>query len=366
MKICHIVNTLSGGGAENHLLDLCKLQTADDINVSIIVLGPDLKNFKSLENEFKKLGINIYRLQLPRLFNPVSIYNFFRILNQTNFKTVHSHQPRSDVMVYVYRLFRRHKFRWIVSIHGKYDTYLEKNIFLDYLKKTSMPLLRFVWSKCDYIICISEEVKSWLVQPKSFKNVKVINYWLNDVNLNQINSYDGVLKVGFLGRINQNKGIEDLLKVLTTTKNLEFELFIGGVGDENYISQLKKKFNTEQKQNIKFLGYIDNKISFFKELNLFVFPSYSEGLGLVLLESMGSSTITLARNEPPMNSIINTNVGYLFDDSDGLKKEILNISYAYQNDLNIINQKLKKQYELLKTNYNSGVLYKEILKVYEH
>ena len=31
-----------------------------------------------------------------------------------------------------------------------------------------------------------------------------------------------------------------LLKVLTTTKNLEFELFIGGVGDENYISQLKK------------------------------------------------------------------------------------------------------------------------------
>ena len=31
MKICHIVNTLSGGGAENHLLDLCKLQTADDI-----------------------------------------------------------------------------------------------------------------------------------------------------------------------------------------------------------------------------------------------------------------------------------------------------------------------------------------------
>jgi flagellar capping protein FliD len=81
---------------------------------------------------------------------------------------------------------------------------------------------------------------------------------------------------------------------------------------------------------------------------------------------MGSSTITLARNEPPMNSIINTNVGYLFDDSDGLKKEILNISYAYQNDLNIINQKLKKQYELLKTKYNSGVLYKEILKVYEH
>ena len=138
------------------------------------------------------------------------------------------------------------------------------------------------------------------------------------------------------------------MQVLTTTKNLEFELFIGGVGDENYTSQLKKKFNTEQKQNIKFLGYIDNKTSFFKELNLFVFPSYSEGLGLVLLESMGSSTITLARNEPPMNSIINTNVGYLFDDSDDLKKEILNISYAYQNDLNIINQKLKKQYELPK------------------
>ena len=35
-----------------------------------------------------------------------------------------------------------------------------------------------------------------------------------------------------------------------------------------------------------FLGYVEDQSKFFENIDIFVFPSYSEGLGLVLLEAI--------------------------------------------------------------------------------
>ena len=53
MKICHVINSLSGGGAETHLLDLVHAQKHQGHSVTVISTGPDKKNMKSLEQEFK-------------------------------------------------------------------------------------------------------------------------------------------------------------------------------------------------------------------------------------------------------------------------------------------------------------------------
>ena len=72
---------------------------------------------------------------------------------------MYTHQPRSDFMFYILKSFTVIKATWIVSIHGKYDTYLEGNIFFDQIRKLSMPLLAKIWSSSNQIICISHEVK---------------------------------------------------------------------------------------------------------------------------------------------------------------------------------------------------------------
>ena len=61
MKICHVINDLSRGGAESHLYSLVKLQIEKGHDVSVLLLGKDLHNFVSLENEFTSLNLNLNR-----------------------------------------------------------------------------------------------------------------------------------------------------------------------------------------------------------------------------------------------------------------------------------------------------------------
>ena len=78
MKICHVINSLSGGGAETHLLDLVHAQKHQGHSVTVISTGPDKKNMKSLEQEFKDVSDNVLRLYFPRLFNFYSYIKFFK------------------------------------------------------------------------------------------------------------------------------------------------------------------------------------------------------------------------------------------------------------------------------------------------
>ena len=159
MKICHVINSLSGGGAETHLLDLVHAQKDQGHTVTVIATGPDKKNMKSLEEEFTNVSDNVLRLYFPRLFNLYSYIKFFKNLKENKYDIVHTHQPRSDFMFFILKPFTDIKTTWIVSIHGKYDTYLEGNVFFDQIRKLSMPLLVKIWSSSNQIICISEEVK---------------------------------------------------------------------------------------------------------------------------------------------------------------------------------------------------------------
>ena len=98
MKICHVINSLSGGGAETHLLDLVHAQKDQGHTVTVIATGPDNKNIKSLEQEFTNVSDSVLRLYFPRLFNLYSYVKFFKNLEEKHYDIVHTHQPRSDFM----------------------------------------------------------------------------------------------------------------------------------------------------------------------------------------------------------------------------------------------------------------------------
>ena len=104
MKICHVINDLSRGGAESHLYSLVKLQHESGHQVSVMLLGRDLKNFFSLEDDFREIDIKIIRFKGPKKlqgFNPVSIIAATKYFSKNKFDIVHSHSPRSDFLTYV-------------------------------------------------------------------------------------------------------------------------------------------------------------------------------------------------------------------------------------------------------------------------
>ena len=212
----------------------------------------------------------------------------------------------------------------------------------------------------DEVIVISEEVKTWLENHTKKLNPHVINYWISLKEFSAV-SYNTPLNIGFLGRLNKNKGIEDLVDSLNDI-NLDFYLVIGGFGSQEYINYLKQKMNKNLRNRSSFLGYVEDQSKFFEGIDLFVFPSYSEGLGLVLLEAMSYQKICITRNVEPMNQFINDENGYLFNNNEELKNCVMQASNDITNE-SIFNKKIENTKKALER-YDIKNVFPKILEVY--
>ena len=361
MKIAHVINSLNRGGAESHLLELVTAQVNAGLDVDVIVTGEDIPEILSINKELTNICRKIYRLKGPRMFNVFSYIKLRKVIKENSYKVVHSHQPRSDYMIYLLKryFFTDNFFKWVVSIHGKYDSYLDnnfkKNFKLYFFKK-----LVFSWSFADEVIVISEEVKTWLENHTKKLNPHVINYWISLKEFSAV-SQNTPLNIGFLGRLNKNKGIEDLVDSLNDI-NLDFYLLIGGFGSQEYINYLKQKMNKNLRNRSSFLGYVEDQSKFFEGIDLFVFPSYSEGLGLVLLEAMSYQKICITRNVEPMNQFINDENGYLFNNNEDLKNCVMQASNDITNE-SIFNKKIENTKKALER-YDIKNVFPKILEVY--
>jgi len=362
MKVCHLINSLNRGGAETHLLELVAAQTNEGMNVDVIVIGGDNSNIFSIKKEISNSCRKIYRLKGPRMFNLFSYIKLRKIINDNKYDIVHSHQPRSDYMVFVIKKlnFSKNAFKWIVSIHGKYDSYLD-NDFKKIFKLYFFNKLVNAWKYSDSVIVISNEVANWLRNHTKEITPHIINYWisLKDKKNYELNS---TINIGFLGRLNKNKGIEDLIDSLNNLE-IDFNFKIGGFGSETYIQFLKQKMNNNVEEKSTFLGYVEDQSKFFESINLFVFPSYSEGLGLVLLEAMSYQKLCITRNIEPMNQFINFENGYLFNNNDELKNCILQ-AFKDLNSKTIYNDKIENTKKVLET-YDIKNVFPKILEVYK-
>ena len=100
---------------------------------------------------------------------------------------------------------------------------------------------------------------------------------------------DGKVHFLFLGEIGERKGVFDILRCLSTYKSQfenKIELRIGGNRNEKL---LLDTINKNGLNNIvKFEGWVggDKKINLFNWADVFILPSFNEGLPISILEAM--------------------------------------------------------------------------------
>ena len=369
MNICHVINDLSRGGAETHLLSLVKVQTSKDHKVSVILLGNDLDSFISLEEEFNLLDVRLIRFKGPKKIqglNPFSLLQTIKIFNNREFDIVHSHSPRSNLLVHHAEKFSKLNAKHIITIHGKYGTYLQGNKLVDKIRSYLMSYLIKIWEQAQQVIVISESIQEWLIDLNPKISSVVVEYGVDIQECNNTLS-SNEFTIGFLGKLNKNKGIEDLLSVYkiiehqSNFRDLKINLLVGGVGQEDYTDKLKQAV---EGMNVNFLGYVSDRKDFFSSLNLFVFPSYSEGLGLVLLEAMAHGVLSITRDVTPMNKIIKEGeTGFLFENNVDLQDKIFKVLKL---DGSTTIQLQNNATETIKNSYSIMQMYSRINKVYKN
>ena len=174
-----------------------------------------------------------------------------------------------------------------------------------------------------------------------------------DLRINKIEKYSSnhVYKLGTAAFLNVKwKGIQDVIKALYELKkkgitNFEYELV--GAGDTKYLEKLIRKYDL--KNEIKILGVKKHSevFSWLKEIDIYIQPSYQEGLCRSIIEAMSQACPVIATNAGGNVELIKKE--FIF--KKGNIKELKNI---LENQID--KKKLKEQAQM---NFEKSKLYEK-------
>lgn len=130
----------------------------------------------------------------------------------------------------------------------------------------------------------------------------------------------GLVRILYVGRINPQKGVADLLRGYALYRhelqeaNRSTELVIAGGGEEQNINQMKTLAATlEIRDAVDFLGHVGHERlpQVYNDSDIFALPSHGEGLGNAFLEAMACGLPCLGTNVGAIPELLADNRGVL-------------------------------------------------------
>lgn len=288
------------------------------------------------------------------------------VLNK-QYQIVHIHGASigSFYRKYVFFLISKYflKRKVLYHIHGaKYHIFYQESPFL--IKKA----VRHMINHCDGLIVLSNHWKNFFANHfspnKIFIISNIVGYIPPKLNLSEKNN--GKIKLLFLGRIGDRKGIFDLLELFKLKHHelgLTYEVIVGGDGETQRLKEFVR--NNDLESVVRFVGFVEGeeKEKILQEADIYVLPSYNEGLPISILEAMSYSMPIVSTNVGGIPEIVeNKYNGYLVEpgDKEALLKAILNFSYNRE----LISSFGKRSYEKVYNHFPEAVK-EQLIQVYE-
>lgn len=130
----------------------------------------------------------------------------------------------------------------------------------------------------------------------------------------------GRIRLGFIGRLDPKKGIENLLEACRILKdsNAAFSLSVAGRGESNYTVSLQSKISDlGLRQEVTMLGHVSgaSKRAFFEHADIVVVPSYTENFGMVVAEALANGVPVIASVGTPWHRVEKMGCGLWVDNS---------------------------------------------------
>lgn len=307
MKVVHLINTLSVGGAELQLLTLSRELRRRGVEVAVICLRETVPGNRSLRPDFERDGIQVYRVAGDGRYSAGFLVEIPRILDTLRPTILHTHLPRPDIAAAVARLLGR-RTPWVSSVHGIYTAH--------WSGRWLMPVWRALWRHTDAGVAISSAVKEWLVtkQRISPAHVVVIPYGIDperfahpSVDLRTLWGLGSGPIVGAVGRLEPVKGFQTLIEAgrFLQMRIPNITILIAGNDAFGYGKALAALIEEHGLAGVvRLMGFQRDVVSLLHALDVFVFPSYSEGFGQVLVEAMAAGTPVVASRIGATNEIV--------------------------------------------------------------
>jgi len=306
-KLIFILNNFLIGGAERLILEIIKNLDRNEFEINIVTVfgsGP-------IEVEFRKLGTPIFFAGPKRypssvflkivwiLSTPFVFLRLIVFLRKIKPDVVITSLYQADILGY-WASFRLNTK--LVSI--QHDV-VRINPIIRWLKTR-------VLKNTNKIIAISNKVKQFLIEyfRVSASKIEVI---YNGVDFERFMSFQKLDQdwgpvFGIIARLDKIKGhiyiLEALKKIKSEGVKLPAFIFVGD-GPERKNLEIFAEEN--DLTNIKFVGEVLEIGKYLKQMDVFVLPSLSEGLGISLIEALVAKKLIIASNIGGIRELIEHN-----------------------------------------------------------
>ena len=239
----------------------------------------------------------------------------YKVFKENDYKIVHSHI--NTLSVFPLRIAK--KAGVPVRIAHSHSTTNKKEWKKNLLKNILRPFSKVYATN---YMCCSELAGRWLFGDKTYDEGKV--YLLNnaididkfkyDENIRkqkrkELGIDDGTFVIGHIGRFVEQKNHRFLIDIFNEVHKERSNSLLLLIGQGPLMEEIKEKVHSlNLDDSVIFLGQRNDVNEFYNAMDLFLFPSLYEGLGMVLIEAQSSGLYCITSDEVPIVANVTGNV----------------------------------------------------------
>lgn len=327
---------------------------------------------KNMHEEFEKQGVIFQHKALIKGHSKSAIRKIGRYL--IHYFHIILYAFKSDYDLTYFHYYSHHvpimwlllgfkKKSWIVNVHGTDIIDLIQNPKIDYFAKK-------VLKRVDLLVVPSSDFKALIKNHYDFIDQnKIFISPSGGLNLDNFQpeprkKTHKKIVLGFVSRLGEEKGWKVFLKALTILKQEQFNfsaLIIGKGPDEKKIKTKINAYGLTKKT--EFFGFVkQTELSkFYNQMDLYIFPTYRESLGLTGLEAMACGKPIIASAISGVKTYMNDGKnGFLFE--PGNAHELADKIKEYAALPEVDKVKFQKNARLTAEGYERSAVTKKLIK----
>ena len=369
IRILHVIDKMDCGGTETMIMNIYRKIDRTKVQFDFLVHNHN-KGF--YDEEIKKLGGQIYYIKKFKGKNIISyirnLKKFF--LNHSEDIIVHGHLGSSAaIYLYVAKKYGRY------TIAHSHNTRNPKKSIKNYIWLFFSFFTRYV---ADFYFACSKKAgidrfgkkivssENFLVINNAIDTTKYVYSEYKRQAMRKKMNIENQLIIGNIGRFSRQKNHKFMIDVFKEIKKIREDAKLVLVGDGKLKRKIEKKVKEEKlEKDVIFTGVIDYIPDILQAFDIFLFPSFYEGLGIVAIEAQASGLITVCADSIPEETevtklvrkislkksaqfwakIINENIDY---DRKNMYEEIVKAQYDISSAYKIIEEFYLKKAENIK------------------
>lgn len=311
IRILHVLGHVPIGGVGTFLINMLEHIDKTKFKIDFVMFNSNHKS--DFIDKVQNYGSDVHcfesYLKPKYIFSIKEEFESY-LDNRKQYDIVHLHSPNLGIFILPIAKKKGIKSRILHSHSIKYSDNYIKSIRNHII---SIPNRYYI---TDRIAC-SEEAGKFLFGKEKFFVVK------NGINISKYSYNEEVRKlkrqgvqdkfiIGHVGNFVPLKNHEYLIDMFSklNNENDKYELWL--VGDGPTKKKIEEKVNQLGiSKSVKFLGYRNDIEELMQAFDIFVFPSLSEGLGMVLIEAQTSGLTCLVSNNIPYEAKVSNYIKYL-------------------------------------------------------